>query len=534
MPEQVGGLQGSGLPHGPHADGESGIGRPGYRELAMIASRTAIGVPLVVLMVSSWAYGADDPNQAFKELFGAEAAKVAATPSPKDDAEFAQRLLTAAAEVKGAPALQALLYDKAYASGMRGEVGYPAAIQAARLLGELVPARKAECDEKLLKVCELQYRSAKGEQADSAGRALLGQLHSMADAKAAEGKAAEALGLYRRALVVARRLKSSEAPRIARSIEVALAGEQVDKDVARLQAQVAADKTNRTAARSLLMLHLTERDDPNKAAELLPLVVPDQVLESYLPLLVKPWKDLPEQAVWDLANWYVSLAAKAGPAGKPRMLARAKTYVELFLDLHAKDDVASLKAKGMLKEVAAALEAAGGAPPGKQEGQSQDMLLARRLNDLAQWKVVGGKWEQVKEQIIGRGDGALDFQQKLPGNGVLEFTLQVTEGMRPRISFRGFYLGNEGYSKQFGFHGDAKDRSGSYLPYDETTVMRIRLTMDGEKLDLKVNDKPLAKAKRAAVESETLRISCGDGWSKGTTKYWAFKFTSLPDAAAPK
>jgi hypothetical protein len=317
----------------------------------MNLSRAVVGASLVVLSAATWAYGGDDPNQTFNDLYGAEAAKVAATANTKDDVEFAQKLLAAAGEVKESPGLQALLYDKAYASGIRGEGGYGTAVQAARLLGELVPARKAECDEKLLKVYELQSRFAKGEEAESAGGLLLGQLLAMADAKAMAGKSTEALGLYRRAMGVARRLKSAEVPRITRSIESAVAGEQVDKEVARLQAQVAADKANRTAARSLLMLHLTERDDPNQAAELLPLVVPDQVLESYLPLVGKPFKDLPEQAAWDLANWYASLAGKAGAAGKPRMLTRAKTYCELYLALHAKDDGSSLKAKTLMKDL---------------------------------------------------------------------------------------------------------------------------------------------------------------------------------------
>jgi hypothetical protein len=335
------------------------VGLSVRRELAMNVARAVVGVSLVILSVAPWAYGADDPNQTFNDLYGAEAAKVAATANTKDDAEFAQKLLAAAGEVKESPALQALLYDKAYASGIRGEAGYPTAVQAARLLGELVPARKGECDEKLLKVYELQSRYAKGEEADSAGALVLGQLLSMADDRVKAGKSGEAVGLYRRALVVARRLKSAEAPRITRSIESAVAGEQVDKEIARLQAQVTADKTNRAAAHGLLMLHLAERDDPNKAAELLPLVVPDQVLESYLPLVTKPLADLPEQAAWDLANWYNSLAVKAGLAGKGRMLVRAKTYCQAYLDLHGKDDAASLKAKTLMKDLDRQLAARG-------------------------------------------------------------------------------------------------------------------------------------------------------------------------------
>jgi len=302
----------------------------------------------------SWslpAAGANDPNAMFAELYGGQAKKVAATGTRKDDVEFARKVLEAAANVQDDPAFQAFLYEKAYALGIQYKPGYATAVQAMQRLAQAAPKRRAECNEKLLKAYELQYRTCRRDERSSMGGLLLRHLLVVADAELTGGKASGALVHYRRALYVARTLKSQEVKPIAQKVKAALARQRIDREVARLEKSLAADRTNGRVAHQLVMLHLVERDDPNRAAELLPLAEPDQVLQTYVPLLKKPWKDLPEQAALELASWYADLATKAGAAGKPRMLARARTYCRVYLGLHERDDAPALKAKGLLKKV---------------------------------------------------------------------------------------------------------------------------------------------------------------------------------------
>ena len=317
-----------------------------------------------VLALSVPGLAAGDPKATFAELYGREAKKVAATASLKDDVEFARRLLVAAGEVEDSPAFRVLLYDKAYELAVQRKLGYVTAIEAMQRLAGCAPERKADCDEKLLKVYDLQYRYCTRDERQGAGGLLLSHLLSMAEACLSRDDATKAITLYRRAHYVARRLKSQQVGAIAYNIKAAQARQRVEREVARLSKSLAADRTNRSVARRLLMLHLTERDDPNKAAELLPLVKPDQVLETYLPLLAKPWNKLAEEAALDLARWFADLADKASAAGRPRMLARAKTYCEVYMGLHERDDAAALRAKNLLKKVERELARCGGSAAG--------------------------------------------------------------------------------------------------------------------------------------------------------------------------
>jgi len=355
----------------------------------MIEQRLSVAI-VAVLFSFSWAHATSDPEAVFRELYGREAKGVAATATRKDDVALARKLIVAASEAKDSPAFQHLLYEKAYALGIQCQAGYASAIEAMEALIRVEPKLRCACDEKLLKAYNLQYRYCGRSERQAIGGLLLRHLLSMAGAELDAGEADESLAHYRQAHYLARKLKSSETRQIANKIKAAVARQKIDGEITRLGKLLASDRTNRRAAHRLVMLHLTERDDPNKAAELLPLAGPDQVLETYLPLLKKPWKHLSEQVALELATWYAKLAGEASPAGRPRMLARAKTYCGVYLGLHERDDAASLKAKNLLKRVEGELAEFGttemvlpaqAGPIAPPKGMSADLVVWTQRRD---------------------------------------------------------------------------------------------------------------------------------------------------------
>jgi hypothetical protein len=151
-------------------------------------------------------------------------------------------------------------------------------------------------------------------------------------------------------------------------------------------------------------------------------------------------------------------------------------------------------------------------------------VLTQFLNDLSHWHVEKGRWGSEKGRIVGMGDCVLVFNHRLPDDFVLDLTMNVIDGMRPRIYLPGFHVGNEGYSKAislFGIDGAA----GPDFRYENKQAMRLRIAA-GDNVQVYVNGALVKEAKRPATKVGDLRISGGDFWSRGTTAFSDFTIGS--------
>ena len=99
------------------------------------------------LALCSPSIGADDPNRTYESLYGAEARKVSASYTKRDDVAFAAQLLEAAHDAPDSPALQALLCEKAYEFGVRHRDGLLSAAGAMRLWGVTSNEGRAKLDD---------------------------------------------------------------------------------------------------------------------------------------------------------------------------------------------------------------------------------------------------------------------------------------------------------------------------------------------------------------------------------------------------
>jgi hypothetical protein len=332
--------------------------------------KRTILVPAVLsvhLLVVVSALGAT-PQEQYDATYG-EDAKKAVGPAAK---AFAERLVAAAKDAKDAPDFQALLCERAYEFGARHPSGHAAAEAGMTMLAALRPDRRSECEGKVLDLYEKALLAAgKGTSTAvvTAARRLMRKLVVQAGANLEAGAFKAASVKYRRAHDLAGTMKWPDA---------LIAGRRADFTAAQAAAEVQAaalakkldDKPDEATARKLLMLHLTERDDPPKAAELLDKTGPDEELRSYLPLAVKPWIELDQAQCMELGKWYERLAGKAVtigkvvPMGKVRMLQRAKGYYEAWVVWHGRRDGAAVPALEGIRRAEAALSKLGGGMPG--------------------------------------------------------------------------------------------------------------------------------------------------------------------------
>jgi hypothetical protein len=263
---------------------------------------------VLVWVAVLWAaalYGAD-PKETFETLYGGEARKVTA----KDSAAFAARLLKDAAELKDDPALAAYLVEKAF---------------------------------------DFFLRSAPGEERTAVGETLLAQQLDLADGRYREGKFAEAARTYQQAYQVASGIKSAKVNEINLLIAATQRRGEVEKRVAELEARLKANLNDTAAAKTLVLLHVTELDNPAEGARYVD-ASGDESLKAKVRLAVGRTEDLTASESKELGDWYRGLAVNASPNGKGVVLARAKACYERFAAAYDKQDAVALAVKRGLDE----------------------------------------------------------------------------------------------------------------------------------------------------------------------------------------
>jgi formylglycine-generating enzyme required for sulfatase activity len=272
----------------------------------------------------------DDPNQGYARIYGDEARKVA----PKEFAAFALRLIQDSGALKDDPGLAELLLAKAQ---------------------------------------EFYSRAPGGDDKTKAGEALVERLVAVADAQLAEGKVADAGKTYQQVLKIATANKSPRVGDIQAKVRAVEARLDVDKRLAALLAAVKANPGAPATAKALALLYVLELDTPGEAVPYLQ-AAGDEALKTYVPLAAKDPESLEEQVLMGLAGWYEGQAGKAGLLGKAVAYNRARSYYELFLVKHVKQDADAIAAKRSIGTIEKELEKLGAAVAGMVRGDKEISL----------------------------------------------------------------------------------------------------------------------------------------------------------------
>jgi len=309
---------------------------------------------------------ADDPEKAaetFRSLYGADLARVRESSENRDDVELAGRLLETAKKSTDQPAFLAILCQTAADLAMIHPVGFAKAAEALELLAGQVPDKAAACRERLLEVRQRQFDTARGDEREAAGEALLDLLAPIIQAKEAAGDVAEASALYRRAKTIARAARSPRTADIDARAEALAQRTRAERQIADVRAVLEKDPANVSVREGLVRLLLVDRDAPVEAAKVLA-GCRDKDLLKYVPAAARPVEAAPELACLELGEWYARLAEAAPPHAKTAMYARARPYLERFLEVHVATDLMRTRgqvALGKVTEAAARLAA----PPPK-------------------------------------------------------------------------------------------------------------------------------------------------------------------------
>lgn len=361
-----------------------------------------------ILLGSSAAF-AQDAKQEFDKLFGAEVKRVSATADPADDVELAQQLLNAAKGSIDKPEMRDHLCENAFALANRDAAGYPIAIEAMQLIADNNPAKKTECEAKILAVYQRGYDRATGDKKIAAGQAYVDHLNKLADVKIAAKDYTETLNILRRARPVAIAIKSDSKDSIQAKIDTYTQLSMVTTKVDVAEKKIKANPWDKAAHASLVELYLTDMDDPAKAYKHLELGG-DDAQKKFVPLAMKPMSEIDEPTALALADFYESQSKKGITLTKIAMLTRAKAYHEHYATLHTTEDVqkaaAALSAK-RVTDTLAKLEAEMGPRPAVAAAGDKSIDLLDYVDPSRDR--VRGNWYRVGETIRAERGGFTDI-----------------------------------------------------------------------------------------------------------------------------
>jgi hypothetical protein len=381
----------------------------------MVRATFLCGLWVAALLVLPGFLGAADPEKmaeaqkAFESLYGSDIQRVKATPAAKDDVELAGRLLAAAKQATNQPEFLAILCENACDLGLAHPDGYAAAEEAVQLEAASLPGKAAACAERVVEIRQRQFEAAKAEGRAAAGEALIDAILKALQEGQKTGARPDEAASYKRALTVARAVKSDRAAALDAHLKALEQLARVGVEVESLKKQLAADPQNPAVRLRLVRALVVDLNDPAEAAKFLE-GVQDAVLVKYVPAATKPLEEVPELALLELGDWYRGLAETAPSAAKPPMFARAQAYYKRFLELHSAEDINRTKAVAALSKVEAELQAAGAAraparptpaasvkpgPKTEKQGPWIDVLALVDPNKDA----LGGGWEKKAGEL---------------------------------------------------------------------------------------------------------------------------------------
>lgn len=309
-------------------------------------------------------------EQTFEALYAQDIAQVKRTRDEQDDLAMARKLMHATQDVSDSPYMQKMLYQAVVDLAIVDLQGNELAMMAAnRLLPKLDSDQRIATLEKILDQQEDLIRSLPRDDKKLMYPDYVDTVIRLADEMLYQGQYKEAQMKCRRST---RYIPGADAGyRDAIQQRVREAGEMrmIENKVEMLERRLDSDPMDEEAAEELAMILITERDDPQAAAEIVPRRW-DQELAGHVDLATLPLDQLDAEQALRLADWYNSLVEQTSALMRVVMIRRAMGYYDYFLQKHPRQDALHLKANTHHNELA--------------ERYSQ-ILAARDVERIAVW-----------------------------------------------------------------------------------------------------------------------------------------------------
>jgi hypothetical protein len=308
---------------------------------------------LTMLLSVSTAMAADTAAQ-FADLFGAEAGRISATSTKKDDAEFASKLLGAAKGVTEDKPLRAMLLQKTHEFGAKDAAGHAAAIAALDLFAKDQPEKAAACNEAALVLEERLYQASKPADRKTRAEGLAERVLEVCEQRVGDKKTADAVALLRRSLSLPGISGSDSGAVLQERMKQLAERQQAEKQAEELYQKLFANRNDAQSLARLVRLLLVELDSPAEA-QTVAVDVKDESLVKLLQVLARMPETWTAEEAGQVAAYFEAQAADASPLAQRVALEKAKQAVERQMQV-TQGELDKLKVKLAVERIAKSLE----------------------------------------------------------------------------------------------------------------------------------------------------------------------------------
>lgn len=281
---------------------------------------------------------AEDAAKLFDQLYGPKVKEVVRTSSFADDVTFADELVSIASRYVENKDLFALFCNKAYELASRQKSGYETAVKAMSLLAKHLPDAVADAQNKLALIRTKQLAATSGTQQKAIATELVELNRASGGRLLREGKIAQAMAAYRRALALARRYVPQAESRVQDEYKAATLMQNTLRRVELLESKVLKNSNDVDAAEELAFLYLVELDRPAKAGQLADRVS-DKSLKAAIAGAQAAPADCDESTSLAMGTWFHDAAGKTTGSSRTTALWKAQVYFQRFLSIHQQKDI---------------------------------------------------------------------------------------------------------------------------------------------------------------------------------------------------
>ncbi|MGB0766907.1 MAG: hypothetical protein ACPGYV_04280 [Phycisphaeraceae bacterium] len=287
----------------------------------------------------------DQDQTVYDTLYSEKLASVRRTRSTADDSTLVVEMMAFANEIPDDKGVQCLIYIDAIplaAAGSDIEMMRSAVVR----LEAMWPGHPAIESETLIDLGNRAFRAASRSDREAVGESLLNLLLSLADRAEAKGAVDEAVSICRQANTIARSVDSPLRDSIEDRLDRLAIESAVNSRIEMLALSVRKNPQNAPAARELVDLLVTKRNDPVGAAQYVQ-STRDADLIDVLGFAAKGVEKASAAEAMRVADWYLALAEDLDDPFAEPLLERSRKWYERFFALYTRQDALAKRVAAM-------------------------------------------------------------------------------------------------------------------------------------------------------------------------------------------
>lgn len=278
----------------------------------------------------------DDDQIVFDTLYREKLATVKRTRSTADDKTLADEMMAFAKDIPDDAGVQSLIYIAVIPLASSSS-DIKMLVSAAQKLETLVPGHEVIAPQALIDQANRAYRAADRAEREEVGEIYLKLLLTLAGRAEEQHDIEEAISLCRQANTIARAINSNRRSTIEKTLDRLAAESALASRVQMLSLSVRKNPQNSPAARELVDLLLTKRDDPVTAAEFVASTQDEDLIEV-VQFCAKGIDQASPPAAMRVADWYLASAEEEDDRYAEALLRRSVEWYERFISLYTRED----------------------------------------------------------------------------------------------------------------------------------------------------------------------------------------------------